>query len=114
MHTARTLPEHFERAGWRRTLPLVRDGRRWYAGGVAGSGSHEATPGHGAHFGARLRRLREGAGLTQEELASRAGLSTRAISSLERGERKHPYPHTARSLADAASAREREQPDLPK
>ena len=101
MHTARTLPEHFERAGWRRTLPLVRDGRPWYAGGVAGSGSHEATPGHGAHFGARLRRLREGAGLTQEELASRAGLSTRAISSLERGERKHPYPHTARSLADA-------------
>ena len=77
MHTARTLPEHFERAGWRRTFPLVRDGRRWYAGDVAGSGSHEATPGHGAHFGARLRRLREGAGLTQEELASRAGLSAR-------------------------------------
>src|SRR5918998_6598638 len=101
MHTARTLPEHFERAGRGRTLPLVRHGRRWYAGGVGGSGFHEVTSGHGARFGVRLRRLREGAGLTQEELASRAGLSARAISSLERGERKHPHPHTVRSLADA-------------
>jgi predicted ATPase/DNA-binding XRE family transcriptional regulator len=103
MHTARTLPEHFECAGWRRTLPLVRDGRRWYAEGVAGSESQEATPAgrEDVPFGARLRRLREAAGLTQEELASRAGLSTRGISSLERGERKHPHPHTVRSLADA-------------
>jgi predicted ATPase/DNA-binding XRE family transcriptional regulator len=52
-------------------------------------------------FGARLRRLREAAGLTQEELASRAGLSAKAISLLERGQRKHPYPHTIKSLADA-------------
>jgi predicted ATPase/DNA-binding XRE family transcriptional regulator len=52
-------------------------------------------------FGARLRRLREVAGLTQEELASRAGLSAKAISLLERGQRKHPYPHTIKSLADA-------------
>jgi predicted ATPase/DNA-binding XRE family transcriptional regulator len=96
----------------RRILPLVRDGRRWYAGGVAGSGSHEATPGHGAHFGARLRRLREGASLTQEELASRAGLSPRAISSLERGERKHPHPHTVRSLADALGLADDERVSL--
>jgi predicted ATPase/DNA-binding XRE family transcriptional regulator len=52
-------------------------------------------------FGARLRRLREAAGLTQEELAGRAQLTRNAISSLERGERKRPYPHTVRSLADA-------------
>lgn len=45
-------------------------------------------------FGARLRRLREAAGLTQEELASRAGLSSDAVSRLERGQRKHPYPHS--------------------
>ena len=96
----------------RRILPLVRDGRRWYAGDVAGSGSHEATPGHGAHFGARLRRLREGASLTQEELASRAGLSPRAISSLERGERKHPHPHTVRSLADALGLADDERVSL--
>ena len=52
-------------------------------------------------FGARLRRLREISGLTQEELASRAGLTSNAVSALERGTRKHPYPHTVRSLADA-------------
>ena len=102
MHTARTLPEHFERAG-SADPRLVRDGRRWYAGGVAGSGYHDATPTEheDVPFGVRLRRLREAAGLTQEELAGRAGLSARAISGLERGERRHPYPHTVRSLADA-------------
>jgi transcriptional regulator with XRE-family HTH domain len=60
-------------------------------------------------FGARLRQLREAAGLTQEELAWRAGLSTKAISMLERGERKHPYPHTVRSLADALKLSEEER-----
>ena len=39
----------------------------------------------GLTFGSRLRQLREAAGLTQEELALRAGLSPRAISALERG-----------------------------
>jgi transcriptional regulator with XRE-family HTH domain len=52
-------------------------------------------------FGARLRSLREDAGLSQEELASRAGLTAKSIGALERGERKRPYPHTVRSLADA-------------
>jgi predicted ATPase/DNA-binding XRE family transcriptional regulator len=55
----------------------------------------------GLTFGSQLRRLREAAGLTQEELALRAGLSPRAISALERGERQRPYPHTVRTLADA-------------
>jgi predicted ATPase/transcriptional regulator with XRE-family HTH domain len=54
-----------------------------------------------ATFGARLRRLRESAGLTQEELASRAGLTPNGVSALERGLRKRPYPHTVRSLSDA-------------
>jgi transcriptional regulator with XRE-family HTH domain len=48
--------------------------------------------GEGDPFGTRLRRLRETAGLTQEELASRAGLTAKAVSALERGERKRPYP----------------------
>jgi predicted ATPase/DNA-binding XRE family transcriptional regulator len=52
-------------------------------------------------FGAVLRRLREAASLSQEGLAERAGLSTNAISALERGERRRPYPHTVRALADA-------------
>jgi predicted ATPase/DNA-binding XRE family transcriptional regulator len=57
--------------------------------------------GNVATFGAILRELRETGGLTQEELASRAGLTAKAISALERGERQRPYPHTVRALADA-------------
>ncbi len=52
-------------------------------------------------FGERLRRYREGATLTQEELAERAGLTAMAVSALERGERRRPYPNTVRALADA-------------
>src|SRR3712207_5613214 len=63
----------------------------------------------GSTFGERLRRLREAAGLTQEELASRAGLTAKAVSALERGERKRPYPHTVRSLADALGLPEEER-----
>ena len=63
----------------------------------------------GTPFGPRLRRLRESAGLTQEELGSRAGLTAKAISALERGERKRPYPHTVRSLADALKLSEQER-----
>ena len=48
-----------------------------------------------------LRGLRETAGLTQEELAWRAGISPNAVSVLERGRRRRPYPHTVRALADA-------------
>jgi predicted ATPase/DNA-binding XRE family transcriptional regulator len=51
-------------------------------------------------FGAKLRELRIAAGLTQEELAERAGLSVRGISDLERGARSHPRFETVRLLAD--------------
>ena len=67
------------------------------------------SPEQGTSFGAQLRRLRQAAGLTQEELASRAGLSAKNISDLERGERKRPYPHTVRSLADALELSESER-----
>jgi predicted ATPase/transcriptional regulator with XRE-family HTH domain len=60
-------------------------------------------------FGTRLRRFRKAASLTQEELASRAGLSSDAVSRLERGQRKHPYPHTVRALADALNLSEDER-----
>ena len=63
-------------------------------------------------FGERLRRLREAAGLTREELASKAGLTAKAISVLERGERKRPYPHTVRALADALGLAESERTSL--
>lgn len=74
--------------------------------------SPDATPKQSASFGTRLRRLREAAGLTQEELASRAGLSTTAVSVLERGERRRPYPNTVRSLADALGLSEDERASL--
>ena len=53
-----------------------------------------------ASFGDLLRELRTAAGLTQEELAGRAGLSPNAVGALERGQRRRPYPHTVRALAD--------------
>jgi non-specific serine/threonine protein kinase len=52
-------------------------------------------------FGDVLRQLRLEAGLTQEELAERAGLSTRGLSDLERGLRRTPRLGTVRLLADA-------------
>jgi non-specific serine/threonine protein kinase len=48
-----------------------------------------------------LRELRLAAGLTQETLAARARLSVRAISDLERGARRAPYPHTVQQMARA-------------
>jgi predicted ATPase/transcriptional regulator with XRE-family HTH domain len=52
-------------------------------------------------FAALLRAHRTAAGLSQEELAERAGLSRRGISDLERGIRRTPYLETVRRLADA-------------
>ena len=52
-------------------------------------------------FGVLLQRYRVAAGLSQEALAERAGLSRRGISDLERGKRRVPHPATARRLADA-------------
>jgi predicted ATPase/DNA-binding CsgD family transcriptional regulator/transcriptional regulator with XRE-family HTH domain len=52
-------------------------------------------------FGTQLRRHREAAGLSQEELAERASLTAGAIGALERGERRLPYPHTVQVLATA-------------
>jgi len=52
-------------------------------------------------FGELLRRYRVAAGLSQEALAEAAGLSPRAISALERGERRAPQQETVRLLADA-------------
>jgi tetratricopeptide (TPR) repeat protein/transcriptional regulator with XRE-family HTH domain len=60
-------------------------------------------------FGAALRRLRERAGLTQEQLAERAGLSVKAVSALERGERRHPYPHTVGALVAALELKPEER-----
>jgi len=63
-------------------------------------------------FAATLRGLRERAGLTQEELAERAGVTPHAISALERGTRTRPYPHTVRSIADALNVSDLERSGL--
>jgi predicted ATPase/transcriptional regulator with XRE-family HTH domain len=52
-------------------------------------------------LGERLRRLRTAAGLTQEELAERSGVSARSISNLERGLPHVPRRDTLARLADA-------------
>jgi class 3 adenylate cyclase/tetratricopeptide (TPR) repeat protein/DNA-binding XRE family transcriptional regulator len=52
-------------------------------------------------FGGLLRRHRLAAGLTQQALADRAGLSVRGIADLERGVRRYPHFHTVRCLAEA-------------
>ena len=63
-------------------------------------------------FGAVLRRMRERAGLSQQELAERAGLTPHAVSALERGTRTRPYPHTVRSLTEALGASDEEREAL--
>jgi predicted ATPase/DNA-binding XRE family transcriptional regulator len=52
-------------------------------------------------FGDLLRRHRIASALSQEELAHRAGVSTRAVSDLERGVKTRPHLETVRLLAEA-------------
>src|SRR5215213_4439040 len=52
-------------------------------------------------FGELLRRYRVAAGLTQEALAERAGVSTRGVSDLERGAHGLPRKDTLQLLLDA-------------
>jgi transcriptional regulator with XRE-family HTH domain len=52
-------------------------------------------------FGGQLRRLRLRAGLTQEVLAERAGVSVATIGALEEDRRQRPYPNTVVALAEA-------------
>src|ERR1035437_803876 len=53
------------------------------------------------HFMNLLRRHRLEAGLSQADLAERAGLSARGISDLERGVNRTPQRETVLRLADA-------------
>ena len=57
--------------------------------------------GTGLSFGDLLRRQRDKVRLTQEDLAERTGLTSQAISLLERGERRRPQRYTVRKLAEA-------------
>lgn len=55
----------------------------------------------GSEFGDLLRKLRNDSGLTQEDLAVKAGLSPRSVSDLEQGVNKTARHDTARLLATA-------------
>ena len=59
-------------------------------------------------FGEILRTYRAAAGLTQEELAERVGMSARGISDLERGVRRTPYRRTVELLAEALNLTQEE------
>ncbi|WP_165960901.1 ATP-binding protein [Actinocrispum wychmicini] len=62
-------------------------------------------------FGTVLTRLRRAAGLTQEELAERAGLSARGIGNLERGVRR-PRRFTVQLLVDGLALAEPDRDEL--
>ena len=48
-----------------------------------------------------LRGQRIAAGLTQEDLAERSGVSVRTIADMERGRTRRPYPSSVRALIRA-------------
>ncbi|HET7015003.1 MAG TPA: helix-turn-helix domain-containing protein [Streptosporangiaceae bacterium] len=59
-----------------------------------------------------LRRRRESAGLTQEELAERAGLATRTLSNLESGRIRRPHSRSLDKLAHALGLSARASDEL--
>ncbi|MGW7529275.1 helix-turn-helix domain-containing protein [Streptomyces sp. NPDC054783] len=65
-----------------------------------------------SEFSAVLRRLRARAGMTQEELAERSGLSVRTIHGLETGLRFNPRLATVQALAEALALQPEERETL--
>lgn len=55
-------------------------------------------------FGNAVRRLRRSAGLSQEALAERSGISARAVGSIERGSVARPHPASVQRLITALAA----------
>jgi tetratricopeptide (TPR) repeat protein/transcriptional regulator with XRE-family HTH domain len=67
---------------------------------------------HGGDFGALLRDRREAAGLSQQALADRSGLSIRAVRNIERGRTQWPYRDSLTRLADALGMHEAAQAEF--
>ncbi|WP_439655837.1 helix-turn-helix domain-containing protein [Lentzea sp. HUAS TT2] len=63
-------------------------------------------------FGARLVQHRKNAGLSQEELSERSGVSVRAISDMERGRARSPQRRTTEALLDALGLDEDDRAEL--
>ena len=74
------------------------DCMRYHGAGRNVGGIDSAEP---SSFAGLLRRYRTAARLTQDELAERAGVSTRGIQDLERAVRRNPHPDTVRRLIAA-------------
>lgn len=64
------------------------------------------------HFGAVIRGFRLRAGLTQEALAERSGVSVSTIRGMERGTRRNPQLASVRQLIAALDLRPAEQEEL--
>src|SRR6266849_5343941 len=69
-----------------------RHARRWRCWDMASANARAR--------GALLKRARIAAGLSQEELAGRSGVSVHTISDMERGLARHTRPATLTLLAD--------------
>jgi tetratricopeptide (TPR) repeat protein/transcriptional regulator with XRE-family HTH domain len=83
--------------GYRWSPTAQRLGRGCMARGAEQAVDHD----HQVIFGRLLRAHRHRALLTQEQLAERAGMSSRTIRDLERGRVRQPRGDTVRLLADA-------------
>src|ERR1700761_9203856 len=71
-------------------------------------GAHPGQAGPGEW----LREQRVAAGLTQEDLAERSGISVRAIADLERGRTRRPSPSSVRAVVRALGLSEEAGTDL--
>ncbi|MFC1403386.1 MULTISPECIES: tetratricopeptide repeat protein [Streptacidiphilus] len=78
--------------------------------GRAAGGGTRMTPGS---LGGDLRALRRGKGLSIEELATRAGVSVRAISEIERGRTRRPHPSTMRRISSVLGVEQMTQNQFP-
>lgn len=65
-----------------------------------------------SEFGRVLRDFRQQAGLTQEKLAERSGISVEAVKTLEAGRRRHPRPLTVQRLGDGLGLSADERAEL--
>jgi tetratricopeptide (TPR) repeat protein/transcriptional regulator with XRE-family HTH domain len=72
--------------------------------GDARAGAVEGLRSDGVAFGQWVRRQRNSALMTQEDLAERAGVSVRTIQTLESGQTARPRPATRRLLTTALAA----------
>src|SRR5690348_8511169 len=78
--------------------PCARTGARWRKQ-VVGLAQRGARP--VGRLALLLRSHREAAGLTQRQLAARAGISAGALEDLEQGRTRRPRPESLNRLAAA-------------